>query len=473
MFGDIVEESLRMCLGKEYRDDGMRALVSEWNDWYTGAADDFHTVAVNNGVAVVRRPMYRLRMAKKVAENWADLLFSEKTLITAGDAGSACFLLGADGSGGILGENSFRTEANMLIEKAFALGTGAVTVNLENAAIMKDGTLLSSPGAKITLDYISAENIFPLSGRGGRAADIAFASIITVNGARRVYIQIHRLEKNGYRIYGRMYSAENGLHEVSLPEGIAPIVKTGSKRPWFVLVRPNTVNNLVPDSPMGMSVYSSAVDILKGIDLCYDSLNMEFYLGKKMVFLRKDMLEQDGDGNFFAPQDSNRQLFMYVGDKNIDGDMLPQEFNPELRVSAHTEALREQLRYLSSKCGFGERGYSFDDGRVTTATQVISENSGMFRTLRKHESGLEKSLITLMRTLLYIGKTVIGEDVNPDTMLTVIFDDSIIEDRPSEKASDLELVKNGIMTVSEFRKKYFGEDTASAAKNTGIDNDGR
>ena len=157
---------------------------------------------------------------------------------------------------------------------------------------------------------------------------------------------------------------------------------------------------------------------------------------------------------------------MYVGDKNIDGDMLPQEFNPELRVSAHTEALREQLRYLASKCGLGERSYSFDSGRVVTATQVISENSAMFRTLKKHEMLLENAIVNLMKTILYIGRGFLSVEMAENVEISVIFDDSIIEDKQSRQKNDLELVKEGLMMPYEFRMKYFGEDEETAKVKT-------
>ncbi len=465
MIGNYLEDAVRKAIGDSFAESEMRRSISEWNDWYCGKDDDFHTVEVNNGVAVVKRPMYKLKMAKKVAEDWADLLFNEKTYITVNDSVATEFLQGKDGYGGVFGKNNFHAETNRLVEKAFALGTGAITVNIENAELDSIGRLQRSPKGEIFLEYVGAENIFPISHKNGKAVDIAFAGIMTVNGEELIYVQIHKLESDGYVIRSKMYKS-GGLDEIPLPGNIAPVVRTGCDKPWFVLIKPNTVNTADKNSPLGMSVFAAATDILKGIDLCYDSLNMEFYLGKKMVFLRKDMLEQDSQGNFFAPQDCNRQLFMYVGDKNIDGDMIPQEFNPELRVEAHTEALRDQLRYLATKCGLGERSYSFDNGNVVTATQIISENSAMFRALKKHEILFESAMITLVKTLLYIGRDVIGLDISENAEISVIFDDSIIEDKTSKQRNDLELVKEGIMMPYEFRMKHFGEDEETARSKT-------
>ena len=141
MIGNYLEDAVRKAVGKNFSENEMRYRIKEWNDWYCGKNDDFHTVEVNNGVAVVKRPMYKLKMAKKVAEDWADLLYNEKTYITVNDNVATEFLHGKDGYGGVFGKNNFHAETNRLIEKAFALGTGAITVNIENAELDEFGRL--------------------------------------------------------------------------------------------------------------------------------------------------------------------------------------------------------------------------------------------------------------------------------------------------------------------------------------------
>lgn len=46
--------------------------------------------------------------------------------------------------------------------------------------------------------------------------------------------------------------------------------------------------------------------------------------------------------------------------------------------------------------------------------------------------------------------------------VTVNFDDSIIEDKPAEQLRDQQQVRDKLMAVWEYRKKYFGEDEAQA-----------
>lgn len=124
--------------------------------------------------------------------------------------------------------------------------------------------------------------------------------------------------------------------------------------------------------------------------------------------------------------------------------------------------IQDQLNILSSKCGFGETYYRFDGGSVATATQVISENSTMFRTIKKHEIILEDALVELCRILLRLGNTAMGAGLNEDVEISIDFDDSIIEDKQTDFSRDMQLLQAGIMNDWEFRMRWMNEDEATA-----------
>ena len=115
------------------------------------------------------------------------------------------------------------------------------------------------------------------------------------------------------------------------------------------------------------------------------------------------------------------------------------------------------------KCGFGQNHYRFENGSIQTATQVISENSDLFRSVNKHELILEPVLKELIRIIARLGN-VIGMAVNPDTEIVVDFDDSIIEDKQAERQSDRQDVSMGVMSLAEYRAKWYGETEEEAAK---------
>ncbi len=452
---------LKNRFGYEGADRGFYRSVDQWNRWYTGNGTDFHRTKINNGLSVIDHQLSKMNMAKKVAEDWANLLLNEKTRLDISDEKAALFLQGRDGKGGILGESDFWPRINQLTEQTFALGTGAVVLRLDRARIDGDGNLLSSPEGKLRLEYVTAPNIIPLSWEGNTVTEAAFSGSMTAGGRGYTYLQIHRKEGGEYVIESVLFDDKTGK-TAPLPQEICQTVRTGSDQPWFVLLRPNIVNNLT-QMPLGISVYANSIDILKGLDLCYDSFNMEFFLGKKMVFLRKDLMMQDGDGQYYAPQDCNRQLFMYIGDKNIDGDLLPQEFNPSLRVEDHISAIQQQLNYLSCKCGFGDRYYRFHTTPLpATATEVISADAALFRSVHKHEILLEPALVHLMQRILEIGRRIFRLDLPEKVEISVKFEDSILEDKGAEQKRDTELVSLGLMLDWEFRMKYYGETEETA-----------
>ena len=59
-----------------------RSNVNRWDQWYSGYVPSFHQYSVYNGKKCNVMRMSSLQMAKKVSEDWADLLFNERVGIT-------------------------------------------------------------------------------------------------------------------------------------------------------------------------------------------------------------------------------------------------------------------------------------------------------------------------------------------------------------------------------------------------------
>ena len=162
--------------------------------------------------------------------------------------------------------------------------------------------------------------------------------------------------------------------------------------------------------------------------------------------------------------DDNDRRF-YLLEEDATGGNVITPISPQLRTAQLNVGLQDMLNLLSSKCGFGETHYRFNGGSVATATQVISENSTMFRTIKKHEIVLEQVLIELCRILLRLGNIAMNANLKEDVEISIDFDDSIIEDKATNFARDMQLLSAGIMNDYEFRAKWMNEDeeTAKAA----------
>ena len=270
-----------------------------------------------------------------------------------------------------------------------------------------------------------------------------------------------------------MVECTNGAGKELTPEqwnalppfkGLADRIETGSKEPQYVIDRLNLVNNAGEDdnNPMGMSLLANSIDVFRKIDLEYDSYANEFDLGRKRIFVAPEMLtDKDGNPTF----DTGDTVFYRLPEDYLSASKDPiKEIDMTLRVEQHSKAINDDLNYLSMKCGFGTQRYRFEQGGVTTATEVISENSDMYRTLQKHEIVLDAVIKSLIKIIIRLGIVAKVPGLSEGTEITIDFDDSIIEDKQTERKEDRQDVAMGVMSLAEYRAKWYGETEEQAMK---------
>lgn len=442
--------------------DSFYSKVNEWKSWYQGNVKGFHNYTVQNGERQVKCRRYSLGMGKKLCEDWANLLMNEKVQITLEGQKEQDFI------DLVLTENNFTVKANEMQEMKSALGTVAYVPRVIGQEISESGDIVPGNASGIVLDYVTIENIYPLSWQNGYISECAFSSDVTRGGKDYLYLQIHRREDNGnYVIENRIYRynneqlADEQLVNVKGFENIPPVVHTGSDKRQFVIDRPNIANNINYLLPTGIAIYANAIDVLQGVDIAYDSYVNEFKLGKKRIMVKPSAAQYLDGTPAFDPDD----VVFYVMPEDTEDGAVVTPIDMTLRTAEHNTGIQDQLNILSSKCGFGETYYRFDGGSVATATQVISENSTMFRTIKKHEIVLEQALVELCRILLRLGNTAMNAGLDEDVEISIDFDDSIIEDKQTDFSRDMQLLSAGIMNDWEFRMKWMNEDeeTAKAA----------
>lgn len=436
--------------------------VDDWRSWYQGNVKGFHRYKRYNGNKKVNVQRATLGMGKKVCEDWANLLMNEKVKITLEGKAEQEFI------DRIFTQNNFAVKANEMQEMKSALGTVAYIPRVVNYGMLSTGEPVPGNATDIALDYVTIDHIFPLTWQNGYITECAFDSIVTRSGKNYLYLQIHRKDEYGfYVIENSIYRIENeNLSDASLKdvpgfERIPPVVHTGSDKRQFVIDRLNIANNLDYLLPVGIPVFANAVDVLRGIDCAYDCYINEFENGPLILAVKMAATKwEDGQPSI----DDNDRRF-YLLEEDATGGNVITPISPQLRTAQLNVGLQDMLNLLSSKCGFGETYYRFNGGSVATATQVISENSTMFRTIKKHEIVLEQVLIELCRILLRLGNIAMNANLREDVEISIDFDDSIIEDKATNFARDMQLLAAGILNDYEFRAKWMNEDeeTAKAA----------
>lgn len=433
-----IEKVIKEITGKDVV--AFNDLTDTWLQYYKGDVDKFHDYEVYNGVKKIKSKRKTLNMPKKVCEDWANLLLNEKTDVVVGDDEQQ------DNLWELLNSVNFWTKGNEGIEKTFALGTGAFVETAD-----KDGNE--------RLQFISRQKIYPITFDQDKITECAFVNITSGT----TLIQIHALGSDGnYKIRTLKYKKD--VKDTS--DDIGRLIEddvfdTESPLTWFQILKPNIANNVDINSPMGISIYANALDVLQGVDLAYDGFCEEMRLGQAKIFMNKALTRYDETGESLV-FDVNEKGFYYLGEGE---NTKPIElYNPTLRTDGYFNGINNALNLLSSKVGFGENHYRFDKGGIATATQVISENSEMFRSLKKHEILLQEVIIDVCKALMYIHNNFTNKQFkfDLDANIEVKFDDSIIEDKETMKMTDRQDVNMGVMSKVEYRMKWYNEDEETA-----------
>lgn len=431
--------------------ENIEQKLETWKQWYNSKVDGFHNYYVYDGNRKKNRTRLTLNMPARVCQDWADLLLNEKVEISSNDENTERTIRE------LLQQVNFYVRGNNLIEKAFALGGGFFIPYWD--------------GEKTAQKYITQDFAYPITYDSGRLLECAFASNKTLGGKRYTYIEVHTKTSEGFYVIDSFICESNQkgtLHEVGASFydkfNIAQKVITQSKIPLFTQIRPNIANRDVFDSSYGTSIFSGVTDYFAGADLCYDAYINEIKLGKKRIFVDGSVskINIHPDGSMSRVFDPNDDVFYSMADLDEAGKPI-LESNMQLRVNELDTALQTQLNLISQGCGFGANGYKWDSGNVSTATQVISENSKMFRTMKKHELLLNDAIINMAKGLLYVEKTNNpNAKINLDAELSVDFDDSIIEDTAEIKRQATSELTLGLISKAEYFRKTrkMSEDSA-------------
>lgn len=425
--------------------------ISLWHAWYKGKVDRVHKYWVYNGRNKIPCQRLTLNMAKQVCQDWADLLLNEKVHINQDSKTTEDFIVS------VLDANNFWMRGNQAIENAFWSGLVACLPYPTNVETSSDGDITNASG--ISLSFSVGEQIIPLLVVSGECLECAFLHNATIGDKTYCLLKMYTKPGGTYVVQNKVFDITNQMftevedfRSLKPFENLVSVWDTGLTTPPFAFIKPNICNNICPDSPFSVAVFSGAEDIMQGVDTAYDAYINEFVIGKTRVMVTSEAVRfEDGSPTF----DSNDVVFyqLPIG-STADPKPFVQPIQPSIRAAEMQTGINDNLNLLSMRCGFGERHYKFDTGSVATATQVVSENSHMFRTLKKHEIILDAFFKRLCSIIVEFGRMYMGQALDT-TPVTVDFDDSIIEDK-QQMLNDMRLdVSGGILKPEIYLSKKY------------------
>ena len=451
--------------------------IDLWESWWRNEVD-FHKYHDDSGV---ERTMYTLGMAKRMSEDWASILFTERDEIIT----EASTIKQTQTNNEYLNKQlkilKVYKDLPTAIEKAMETGTAGAILRIKHAKVDKQGGLFADERTKTDIIYVSASQIIPLRVEHGEIIDIAIVSENIKGDKKEYYIEIHKLQyKDNKEIYfiSNTYLDEEG-NEVQ-KEDIAKQYTVNSNVPLFSIMKPAIANPINENyniiNGLGFSVYGTAIPQLQACDITYHNFVMDFYLGGKKVFYNKKIVETrtmtDNKGREIEvpiyPDDLTRQQWKTYGNEmqNLQQEPAIKEYNPELRVEEDTAGIQFALNVFAFKGGLGTGYYKFDSGRgnVITATQYVGDRQDLITNANKHRKNVDEFVSGIARAILLLGRILFKEPVTEDCIVKVTDKDGFMVDTETAKQEFRQDIAQGIRKEWEYRVKFFGEDEETAKK---------
>lgn len=177
-------------------------------------------------------------------------------------------------------------------------------------------------------------------------------------------------------------------------------------RPLFGVFRMPQANNIDVDSPLGMPIFTDAMQELRDLDIAYSRNAKEIKNSKRIVLLDSNAMLPCGGGTEINALTMRRQReAMELPDmvRNVQGDgaeRFYQEINPELNTDIRTSGINALLSQIGFKMGFSNGHFVFNESTgIQTATQVEAEQQRTVQMVQDVREKLMECLVGLAHSL--------------------------------------------------------------------------
>lgn len=408
--------------------------VFEWKEMYKGVEEEISYMTTKG---VRKRIKKSLKMPRLVSTEMASLIFNEKCEINLSCKEANKYIEQ------VLIDSKFYSQFQSYLEYMFALG----------GIVLKP--YYCEDSKKIKIGYVTADSFIILRARNGEVQDIVFINDEQIDGVDYTHLEFHFTRGSEIVVEHELYRNNTGSYS-KVDLGIlsknltSQISLEGVSTKLFVYIKPNIANNFKVQSAEGISLFANSKDVLGTLDRAYDSLELEFKLGKKRIFVSSDLVKTinspTGETHrYFDTEDEVYEVFK--SSPSAEGSPV-KEVDMTLRVEEHISAMNAMFDILSEQTGFNVGTFTMNKNSVKTATEVISENSKTFKSKRSHEVVLESALQELVTIILELAEYYdLNECANKDEITTAIkFDDSIVEDYSTDIDHQAKLLNMKVQT---------------------------
>ncbi len=268
--------------------------------------------------------------------------------------------------------------------------------------------------------------------------------------------------KRTHTIYNRCYESDNENElgkEIDISKTIwsnlEPVaVIEHVDKPLFVYIKVPLANNIDTDSPLGVSIFSRAVDKIKKADIQYGRVDWEYEASEKAVMIDELALrESDGKTPLKNTVDKlkNRMYKTFNTDKND----FYQEYSPAIRDEAYWRGLNKHLERIEFSCQLAYGTLSEPTYSDKTAEEIKTSKQRSFSAVSKLQESVQAGLEHLV--YIYDVLTTVYK-LCPEGKIEQSneWDDSLIVDSEAEQRIRQQEVRDKLRTKISYLMWRYG-----------------
>ena len=217
------------------------------------------------------------------------------------------------------------------------------------------------------------------------------------------------------------------------------------------------------DSPLGVSVYSRAVELIKEADMRYSNICWEYEGTQLAVHIATSLLKQSEDRTKFIYPGGKERLYRDV-EYNMGAVDKPliDTFSPEIRDTALFNGFNNQLKLIEFNCCLAYGTLSDPQNIDKTATEIKSSKQRSYVMVSDTQMALQAALEDLVYAMNFWAVLYGLVPAGNDYELSFDWDDSIVVDAEAERQQDRQDVAMGVLNLWEYRMKWMGETEEQA-----------
>lgn len=259
-------------------------------------------------------------------------------------------------------------------------------------------------------------------------------------------------KSNSKSVLGTQVNLEN-VEDWSTIEPITAIQYI--ERPLFSYYKPPIANNIDPESPIGVSVYARAVNLIKEADKQFGRIVWEYEASEKAVYVdeltTKPRQSKDGKKSFAVGKLKER-LYKTL---NIGKEEFFKDYSPEIRDEELWRGLNKTLQRIEFNVGLAYGTLSEPNTVDKTATEIKSSKQRSYATVSKMQENLQKALENLIYAMDILTTLY---NLAPAGSYEVSFnwDDSLIVDTEREQTLQMQEVSQGLRSKVKYIQYRYG-----------------